>query len=143
MAYYVTIQDYDGKNVEVEVTFEVWGVFEQERLFQEHVRNQYRRHGIEQTVQELENYIGSVSTEEQFIQKELLYSIFKILQTCTPIRHERFYLNRVEGYRFSEIAKMQGCTEQAIQQSIISVLKKLKKFFKDAFKFTVFVTYIV
>lgn len=131
MSYFVTVKDSTGKNISVEVTREVYLVFEEERLRNERERKEKRRHRDSHT---LDDYAVLTSPkavseplENYYFQRERLQDVFEILKTCTPKQRERFLLNRIYGYSYTEIAQMQGCKKAAIQESIESVMKKILK----------------
>lgn len=117
--YFVEIDTADGKKP-VEVSKEVWELFEEERKAAERERYERRKH-LDSAVS-LEDAALSVSKDFDTLQ-----AVREVLQTCTPIQRERFYLNRICGYSYQEIAKMQGCQARRVHKSVDAVIKKIKK----------------
>lgn len=117
--YFVKINTAGGKKT-VEVSKEVWELFEEERRAAERERYERRRHLDTSTSPE--DVMSSASGDFDTMQE-----IREILQTCTPIQRERFYLNRICGYSYQEIARMQGCQARRVHKSVDAVIKKIKK----------------
>lgn len=128
MSYYVSIKDYYGCEISMEVSAEVYQQFENERKAKERERNERRRH---LDVRKLEDYnvaekFISEPLEETYLRRDRLRQIYSILQTCTPVQRERFYLHRICGYTYAEIAEMQGCAARRVSKSVDAVMKKIK-----------------
>lgn len=127
MKYFVTIEDENGKKIEVEVTAEVFEVFEDDRKLKERQRNERRFHYDKRVI---EDYIIAneqsrflKSAEDIYIDRE---AIKKALDSCTPIQRRRFCLNKIYGYTYAEIAKLEGCSINVIFKSVSAVTKKVK-----------------
>lgn len=131
MSYFVTVKNSNGKEISVEVTREVYLVFEEERLQVERERNEKRRHLTDRALDDYAVLTSSKAVSEPlenyYFQRERLQDVFEILKTCTPKQRERFLLNKIYGYSYTEIAHMQGCLKNAVRDSIEAVMKKLKK----------------
>ena len=128
----VEIKNSDGKMVSVEVSEEVYAVLQEEEKEQERQRNERRRHLDDR---ELSDYIVSrkrvaENLEDYCINREQLKEIKKIVNTCTKTQQRRFYLNRICGYSYTEIARIEKCKIYAIQKSVYTVLKKIEKILK-------------
>lgn len=127
--YFVEVSDLYGKKVTVEVSYEVWELFDAERRAKECERNEYRRHGDDRGLEDyiLAQHSNAVSDtlEDFYFRREQLRAVYEVLKTCTPAQQERFYLNRICGYTLREIAAMQGCDESAVRRSVGQVQKKL------------------
>lgn len=119
--YFVEIDTADGKKP-VEVSKEVWELFEEERKAAERERYERRKH-LDVSVSPED---AALSVSKDF---DTLQAVREVLQTCTPIQRERFYLNRICGYSFTEIARMQNCRHSSVIRSIQQVMKKIKKIF--------------
>lgn len=129
----IEIKDSDGKIVSVEVSEEVYAVLQEENKQQERQRNEKRRHF---DTRELSDYIihqkrVAENLEDYCVNREQLKEIQKIVSTCTKTQQRRFYLNRICGYSYTEIAQMEKCHMTSVKESIVVVLKKLKKFYKN------------
>ena len=125
----IEIKDSDGKIVSVEVSEEVYAVLQEENKQQERQRNEKRRHF---DTRELSDYIihqkrVAENLEDYCVNREQLKEIQKIVSTCTKTQQRRFYLNRICGYSYTEIAQMEKCHMTSVKESIVVVLKKIKK----------------
>lgn len=127
MRYFVTIEDENGKKIEVEVTEKIFEVFEDDRKLKERQRNERRFHydkrGIEDYIIANEQSRFLKSAEDIYIDRE---AIKKALDSCTPTQRRRFCLNKIYGYTYAEIAKLEGCSVNVIFKSVSAVTKKLK-----------------
>ena len=127
MRYFVTIEDENGKKIEVEVTEKIFEVFEDDRKLKERQRNERRFHydkrGIEDYIIANEQSRFLKSAEDIYIDRE---AIKKASDSCTPIQRRRFCLNKIYGYTYAEIAKLVGCSVNVIFKSVSAVTKKLK-----------------
>ena len=113
---------------ELEITQDVFLIYIKEfRKHFERQRNEKRRHiendGIERFNAQSELV---VMFEQETITKA---DIDAALKMCTPTQRERLKLYYFQGYSFAEIAKMEGCAEAAVRQSVTAGLKKIKKYF--------------
>lgn len=128
MRYFVTINDENGKRIEVEVTAGIFEVFEDDRKLKERQRNERRLHydkrGIEDYIIANEQSRFLKSAEDICIDRE---EIQKALDSCTPVQRRRFCLNKIYGYTYAEIAKLEGCSINVVFKSVSSVIKKLKE----------------
>ena len=125
----VEIKDSDGKMVSVEVSEEVYDVLQEENKQKEHQRYEKRKHIDDR---ELSDYIVhqkrvAENLEDYCINREQLKEIQKIVSTCTKTQQRRFYLNRICGYNYTEIARIEGCNLISVRESVLTVLKNLKK----------------
>ena len=127
MRYFVTIEDENGKKIEVEVTEKIFEVFEDDRKLKERQRNERRFHydkrGIEDYIIANEQSRFLKSAEDIYIDRE---AIKKVLDSCISIQRRRFCLNKIYGYTYAEIAKLEGCSINVIFKSVSAVTKKLK-----------------
>ena len=127
------IEINDGKKmITVEVSEEVYAVLQEENKEQEHQRYERRKHIDDR---ELNDYIVhqkrvAENLEDYCINREQLKEIQKIVSTCTETQQRRFYLNRICGYNYTEIAQMEKCKLYAVQKSVSAVLKKIEKILK-------------
>ena len=124
----IEIKNSDGKMVSVEISEEVYAVLQEEKKEQERQRNERRRHiddrewsdsivSKKRVAKNLENYC---------VNREQLKEIQKIVSTCTETQQRRFYLNRICGYSYTEIARIEGCNLISVRESVLTVLEKLK-----------------
>ena len=125
----VEIKDSNGKKTFVEVSEEVYAVLQEENKEQEHQRYERRKHIDDRA---LNDYIVhqkrvTENLEDYCINREQLKEIQEIVSTCTKTQQRRFYLNRICGYSYTEIAQMEKCHMTSVKESIVVVLKKIKK----------------
>ena len=104
---------------------------QEENKQQEHQRYERRKHIDDR---ELSDYIVhqkrvAENLEDYCINREQLKEIPKIVSTCTKTQQRRFYLNRICGYSYTEIAKMEHCGLNRVKKSVIAVEEKIKNFF--------------
>ena len=127
----VEIKDSNGKMVFVEVSEEVYAILQEENKEQEHQRYERRKHIDDRA---LNDYIVhqkrvTENLEDYCINREQLKEIQEIVSTCTKTQQRRFYLNRICGYSYTEIARMEKCGLNRIKKSVIAVEEKIKNFF--------------
>jgi len=131
MSFYVTIINENGEEIKVKVTLEVFEIFEKERKEMERLRKEKERHisdeDIESDVTAYLNSLRTASLEERVMQRQELKSAVNVIKSCTPTQQRRFYLNRILGYSFTEIARKEHCAEGAVRLSVKEVVKKLEK----------------
>ena len=128
----IEIKDSDGKIVSVEVSEEVYAVLQEEKKEQERQRNERRRHLDDRELNDsiISKKRVAENLEDYCINREKLREIQKIVNTCTETQQRRFYLNRICGYSYTEIANMEKCKLYAVQKSVSSVLKEIEKILK-------------
>lgn len=124
--YYVNIKGPDGQEISVEVSFEVYQLFEDERRELERERFERRAHwdrrGLDDYIQE-----NTIAIPDETVDLVCLFETLRnILLSCTPLQRMRFVLY-MRGYSLSEIAKLQKCSVPAVLYSLNSVIKKIRK----------------
>ena len=128
MKYFVTITDENGKEVRMEVSAEIFDVFDEERkMIMRHMQERRRHYDgrqIEDYIISHERSMTVKSTEEVCMDREALA---EVLDTCTPTQRRRFCLNVIYGYSCTEIAKLEGCTRSVVIRSVQAIVKKLDK----------------
>ena len=129
MRYYVKIKDEYEREIEIEVSSEIFDVFEHEHKQTEKYRNEIRRHYDKR---QLEDYI--IANEFNSYPEQLPEDIYlkrekikEALSLCTPTQRRRFCLNKIYGYSCEEIAKHEGCAKNAVVKSIAAAMKKMQK----------------
>lgn len=123
--YHVKIKDAEDHEVEVEVSDEVYKVFQDYDRKIENQSHERRRHWDKRCLEGYisdDNIVSSELTEDQVCLSETLNSI---LSNCTPNQRTRFYLY-LSGYSLSEIAQIQHCHITTVKGSIAAVRKKIK-----------------
>ncbi|MFR9542852.1 MAG: hypothetical protein SNH27_12445 [Rikenellaceae bacterium] len=129
MSFYVTITDATGKEIQVKVSFEIYQIFEDERKARERYRKEVKRHYSDKAFDETTTLpsVHRPSVLDSVISQSKLNTANKIIQSCTPTQQRRFRLNRILGYSFTEIAKIEGCSVRAVKFSVDAVIEKLEK----------------
>ena len=134
MSFYVTIKNSQGQEIRVKVSLEIYELFESERKEQERFRKEQERHGSDEDVEgDIAGYYHSRRTQyvdEQAIQRQEIKTALQIIKDCSPTQQRRFYLNRILGYSFAEIARKESCSEGAVRKSVKEVSSKIKNFMK-------------
>ena len=128
MKYFVTIKDEYGKKIELEVSAEIFKVFDDDRRLKERQRNEARRHYDKRSAEDYiivnESSKTLKSAEDVYIDRE---AIAEILAMCTPTQRRRFCLNKIYGYSCAEIPKLEGCAKNVVVKSVAAVMKKIQK----------------
>jgi RNA polymerase sigma-70 factor (ECF subfamily) len=91
-------------------------------------RNEYKRH-IENG--DIDGFVilGKLTIMPFEDKSNIKMDLEILLKTCTFIQQRRFELHYIQGYSFTEIAKMENCDESTIRRSISAVFKKIKNIF--------------
>ena len=129
MKYFIKIKDECGKEISIEVSAEIFEVYEDERKYKERQRNEIRRHYDKRQLEDyiIANEINKYSLqlpEEVYLNRE---KVKEALSLCTPTQRRRFCLNKIYGYSCEEIAKIEGCAKNAVVKSIAAAMKKIRQ----------------
>ena len=126
--YFVKILNADLHPVDVEVSVEVYRVYEESRKQEERQRYERREHIEGKSFDHCLLFdLTTEPLEETFERLETLREIGRELEKLPPLQRWRFILHFFYGYSYSEIAKMQGCHKSAVMRSAQSALKKIRK----------------
>ena len=118
----------DEKGRYVEVSFEIYRVYEESRKQEERQRYERRKHIEGKSFDDCLLYdLATEPLEETAERLETLLEIGCILEKLPPLQRWRFILHFFYGYSYSEIAKMQDCNKSAVMRSVHSALKKIRK----------------
>lgn len=131
------IPDSTGREITVEVSEDVFNIFEDEKRELKRESSEYGRHGDDRDPEDRivarKAAEASEPLEDLFFRQETLRAVRNLLGTCTPLQRERFTLY-AEGYSFAEIARIQHCAVMTVKKSVITVRKKIKKFVEPGLK---------
>ena len=119
--YLVKILNADHRPVDVEVSLEIYRVYEESRKQEERQRYERRKHIEGKSFDDCLLY--DLAAE----RLETLLEIGQVLEKLPPLQRWRFILHFFYGYSYSEIAKMQDCNKSAVMRSVHSALKKIRK----------------
>lgn len=130
----VTIK-INGQALSVEVSVEVYECLDRGRHKSENLTHEKRRHW---DIREFDEYIIATegrlphqeTPEEYVCRKETRDELFSVLESCTEAQRRRFLLYALDGLTYEQIARLDGCSKAAIQDSIEAVRKKFRKLFK-------------
>lgn len=126
--YIITISNADHHPLEVEVSVDVYKVYEDSRRQEERQRYERRKHIDGRSFDNCLLFELATEPLEQTVERlEMLRVIQSTLQEIPPGQRERFLLHFVYGYSYSEIAKMQGCHKAAVMRSAKSALRKIRE----------------
>ena len=126
----------NGRMTVVEVSAEVAEYMDAGRRKAENLSHERRRHWDSR---EFDGYIVAAegllpcqyTPEDIVCQRETLALLLSILDTCTAIQRERFLLFALDGFGYTEIGMMQGCSRESVYESIQAVRRKFLKFFSN------------
>lgn len=122
----------DGQVISVEMSVAVYEYLDRadhktENLFHEQRRHWDRREFNEYVIAH-ECSRSYYETPEQWLcRKETLREIMTALESCTEIQRQRFLLFALKGLSCSRIGNICGCSRAAVQDSIETVRKKVKR----------------
>lgn len=113
----------------VEVTPEVYALCDEARRTRERWRYEFRTHRDRRSLENptISEYAITEPLEQLADRRELLQGVFQILEQCPPVQRRRFYLYRIIGYTYEEIAEMEHRAVSRICHSVRQVDRKLKK----------------
>ncbi len=132
MKVYIKIQ---GQTISTEISIEVYEYLEQADRKAENLSHEQRRHWdgreFNESIIARESTIRySETPEEWVIRKETLQEIMMVLESCTEVQHQRFFLFALDGLSYSKIGRQCNCSKYAARDSIAAVRKKFRTFFK-------------
>ena len=123
--YLVKILNADHRPVDVEVSFEIYRVYEESRKQEERQRYERRKHIEGKSFDDCLMFDLATEPLEDTVERlETLLEIGQVLEKLPPLQRWRFILHFFYGYSYSEIAKMQDCNKSAVMRSVQSALKK-------------------
>ena len=126
--YLVKILNADHRPVDVEVSLEIYRVYEESRKQEERQRYERRKHIEGKSFDDCLMFdLATEPLEETAERLETLLEIGQVLEKLPPLQRWRFILHFFYGYSYSEIAKMQDCNKSAVMRSVQSALKKVRK----------------
>lgn len=70
------------------------------------------------------------SVEEAVLKKLQYEALYQAIRELPEVQQRRLMLYYFQGLTYAQIAEMEGCKYQTVQESIYAALKKLKKFLK-------------
>ena len=74
--------------------------------------------------------VPAESVEETVLRKMLYESLYRAIRDLPEVQRRRLSLYYFRGLTYAQIAELEGCKYQTVQESIYAALKNLKKFLK-------------
>lgn len=133
--YIITFKDVKGHLNKVEVSEEVYRVFDKFELQDIKELNEYDRH-IEHS-EIFENNLESRALNKQVPTDEIVENkinnekLREAIQELPKIQRERLKKYYFENKTFEEIAKEEKCTKRAVKFSVDIAIEKISKKFKN------------
>lgn len=133
--YTITFKDIKGHLNKVEVSEEVYRVFDKFELQDIKELNEYDRH-IEHS-EIFENNLESRALNKQIPTDEIVENkinnekLREAIQELPKIQRERLKKYYFENKTFEEIAKEEKCTKRAVKFSVDIAIEKISKKFKN------------
>ena len=132
--FYVSFKDGQGVMKKYEINKELYDAFNSFDLEDLSYLNVWDRHIEQSDVWEPTLYERAVDIQESVedivirnLQNKKVHSAIELLPEVQKRRIKLYYF---EGLTYKQIATIEGCRYQAIEKSISSALKNLKKFLK-------------
>lgn len=129
----VTIK-INGQALSVEVSVEVYEYLDRADHKEENLAHEKRRHW---DIREFDEYIIATegrsyqeTLEEYVCRRETRAELISMLESCTATQRRRFLLYALDGLSFEQIARLDGCSKAAVQDSVEATRKKFQDFFK-------------
>lgn len=128
--YYIEFIDSQRRECLVEVSKELYEVFDRFELDDKKYLNVYERH-IEQseiydiTLHKRSNY-KEESAEDLAIRNLMIQELYVAISALPEIQRRRLMLYYFNGLTYEQIAEIENCSYQAIMKSVTAAKKKLK-----------------
>lgn len=132
--YHITITTPGGKEVEVGVVEEVFETLDDlQRDIWRMQRSDDRRMRHAEMIPEndLSDGFFEKSAEDIVIEKDGIEDIKSSMRKLPDIQLRRFLLHDMLGYTIKQIARLEGCSERAIDHSLSLARKNLRKIFSE------------
>lgn len=130
----LSFQDGQGALREITIDRELFELLDRFELDDLSFLNEVDRHYEHSELTEISLYNRAAALPESVedavlrnLQYEALYSAIRSLPET---QRRRLILYYFQGLTYAQIAEMEGCTNQTVQESVRAALKNLKKFLK-------------
>lgn len=131
---FLSFRDGQGVFRKIEIDTEVFNAFDRFELDDLSILNEWDRHyeHSELTESSLHTRAATLpeSVEETVMRNLQHEALYEAIRKLPEVQRHRLVLYYFEGLTYSQIAEMEGCKYQTVQESIYAALKKLKKFLK-------------
>ena len=135
--FFVMFRDIDNESVTVEVSKDVYALFNTFELEDLALMNEFDRHsehselGEQELVRRAE--IVHITMDDIVAAKMENESLMAAVDKLPTKQRRRVILYFFHGLTYGEIARIENCTHQAVQQSVCNSLKKLEKYLDKKF----------
>lgn len=133
--YILKFRDGEKNEYQLEITKEIYEVFDEFELIDVSQMNKFDRHIEHADLTELSIYNRKLDKEKcmednilENIEKKKLYNA---VLSLPKLQKRRIYLHYFCELTYREIAKMEKCSIRAIQYSLRNALKNLKNFLNE------------
>lgn len=132
--YFVSFKDINKKYHNIEISYELFNVFDQielEDISQMHYFERHIEHSelTEATLYKRTNFV-QLDSYDVFLKKIEKKNLYSLIKQLPKKQRERIIQIYFEGKTTKEIAENEGVSMRVVQQSVKSGLEKLKKFKK-------------
>lgn len=128
--YYISFIDSQGINVCTETSkelFDLLNQFELEDLsYFNEVDNHYEQSELLEGTMENRMLYQRESLEDTVLRQDEYSRIHKAIAMLPLIQQRRLRMYYFEGMKYGEIARLEGCTLQAVAKSVTAAEKKIK-----------------
>lgn len=133
--YMVSFKDASGIMREIEITKEVWEVFDEYERLDISEMNEFDRHTEHSEIYE-DNLVKranekTISIEDEFIQKATFEELKKAIEKLEEPYKRRIKLYYFDDKNETEIAEIEEISQQAVSKTLHIALNKLKEFLKN------------
>lgn len=131
--FYVTVKNSEWVDVEIEVSEEIYSIFDEERKYDERIKKRQQRHIHNKEYEDDKDNYYSVkrrnSIEESVLFNEFKNEVDELLKKCSSYQKRRFEYY-CKNYTLEEISDIEGCSKTAVKYSLDRVRKKIQKLLK-------------
>ena len=130
-AYYLLFKDSNGVDICMQISKELFDVFDQFELDDLSFLNEYDNHMEHSVLTDASLYVRAANSskavdaevEDNVRDETLRKAMFKLPEK----QRRRLTLYYFEGYTYEEISEMENCTLQAVGKTILAAEKRLRK----------------
>ena len=130
--FYIMFNNIDNETVTVEVSEDVYALFNTFELEDLALMNEFDRHSEHSELGEQEMArraeIVHITIDDIVAAKIENETLMAAVDKLPSKQRRRVILYFFHGFTYNEIARIEKCSAQAVQQSVYNSLKKLKKY---------------
>lgn len=131
--HWLTFSDGQGNRHHFEISAAVFALFDSFELDDLSYLNEVDRHYEQSELTEASLYDRAVyrpaTVEESALQSMEYAQLHRAISELPEMQKRRLILYYFQGLTYEQIARMEGCTFQAVAKSVAAAEKRLKKFF--------------